>query len=176
MAKPQGKGRVQPAPATQRAVVVHVKLSAQERNALKAVLSLEGSTMQEYFAAKAAERIRGTTARSPTPPSTPASAPLGAPTLAPGQTYQMPTGRYIHWCVVCGNLWRSHEAQPEYCGQRDCHSPHWRTGTPAGETRQRRRRPRRQHSASGQDERLLKAETELVIGSEDQLPRDDDIR
>lgn len=50
-------------------------------------------------------------------------------TLAPGQTYLMPTGRYVHWCAVCGNLWRSGEAQPPYCGHRTCHSPHWRTGT-----------------------------------------------
>ena len=42
---------------TQKIVVVHVKLTAQERNALKAVLSLEGSTMQAYFAAKAVEKI-----------------------------------------------------------------------------------------------------------------------
>jgi hypothetical protein len=38
-------------------VVVHVKLSVQDRQTLKAVLSLEGTTMQEYFAAKAAEKI-----------------------------------------------------------------------------------------------------------------------
>ena len=44
-------------PETQKIVVVHVKLTAQERNALKAVLSLEGSTMQAYFAAKAVEKI-----------------------------------------------------------------------------------------------------------------------
>jgi hypothetical protein len=44
-------------PQTQRIVVVHVKLTERERNALKAVLSLEGLTMQAYFAAKAAEKI-----------------------------------------------------------------------------------------------------------------------
>ena len=44
-------------PEAQKIVVVHVKLTAQERNALKAVLSLEGSTMQAYFAAKAVEKI-----------------------------------------------------------------------------------------------------------------------
>jgi hypothetical protein len=44
-------------PETQKIVVIHVKLTAQERNALKAVLSLEGSTMQAYFAAKAMEKI-----------------------------------------------------------------------------------------------------------------------
>ena len=48
--------------------------------------------------------------------------------LTPGQTYLMPTGRYVHWCAVCGNLWRSGEALPPYCGHRTCHSPHWRTG------------------------------------------------
>jgi len=41
----------------QKIVVVHVKLTEQERNTLKAVLSLEGSTMQAYFAAKAVEKI-----------------------------------------------------------------------------------------------------------------------
>ena len=59
MAQQRGKGHAEPAPASQRTVVVHIKLSAQERNALKAALSLEGSTMQEYFAARAAERIQG---------------------------------------------------------------------------------------------------------------------
>ena len=44
-------------PQTQRIVVVHVKLTERERNALKAALSLEGLTMQAYFAAKAAEKI-----------------------------------------------------------------------------------------------------------------------
>jgi hypothetical protein len=48
--------------------------------------------------------------------------------LTPGQTYRMPTGRYIHWCKVCGNLWRSDEAMPIQCGHRRCHSPHWQTG------------------------------------------------
>lgn len=52
------------------------------------------------------------------------------PVLTPGQTYQMPTGRYIHWCKVCGNLWRSDEAEPVQCGHRRCHSLHWRTGRP----------------------------------------------
>jgi hypothetical protein len=54
-------------------------------------------------------------------------------TLTPGQTYLMPTGRYVHWCAVCGNLWRSGEALPAYCGHRSCHSPRWRTGTGARE-------------------------------------------
>ncbi len=54
-------------------------------------------------------------------------------TLTPGQTYLMPTGRYVHWCAVCGNLWRSGEALPPYCGHRSCHSPRWRTGTDARE-------------------------------------------
>ncbi len=44
-------------PEAQKIVVVHVKLTAQERNALKAALSLEGLTMQAYFAAKAVEKI-----------------------------------------------------------------------------------------------------------------------
>ncbi len=50
-------------------------------------------------------------------------------TLTPGQTYLMPTGRYVNWCAVCGNLWRSGEVLPAYCGHRSCHSPRWRTGT-----------------------------------------------
>lgn len=48
--------------------------------------------------------------------------------LRPGQTYRMPTGRYIHWCAVCLNLWRSNEEWPPQCGHRTCHSPYWRTG------------------------------------------------
>jgi hypothetical protein len=40
-----------------RRVVVHIALTEAERNALKAALSLEGTTMQAYFAAKATEKI-----------------------------------------------------------------------------------------------------------------------
>ena len=40
-----------------KSVVVHIRLTAHQRNTLKAVLSLEGVTMQEYFAAKAVEKI-----------------------------------------------------------------------------------------------------------------------
>jgi hypothetical protein len=91
MAKQRGKGHAEPARTSQRVVVVHVKLSVQERNALKAVLSLEGSTMQEYFAARAVERIQGMTERprrpAPAPPSAPPPASPEHPTLAPGQTY-----------------------------------------------------------------------------------------
>jgi len=54
-------------------------------------------------------------------------------TLTPGQTYLMPTGRYVHWCAICGNLWRSGEALPAYCGHRSCHSSRWRTGASARE-------------------------------------------
>ena len=61
------------------------------------------------------------------------SGQLPSLTLMPGQTYLMPTGRYVHWCAVCGNLWRSGEALPPYCGHRSCHSPRWRTGTGARE-------------------------------------------
>ena len=56
--------------------------------------------------------------------------PHPCPSFTPGQTYLMPTGRYVHWCAVCGNLWRSGEAQPPKCGHRACHSPHWRIGKP----------------------------------------------
>ena len=166
MAQRRGNERGQSVPARPH-VVVHVKLSAQDRNTLKAVLSLEGSTMQEYFAAKAAERIRGTAVRADRQrDALPVVSPAD-PMLAPGQTYQMPTGRYIHWCRVCGNLWRSHEAQPEYCGQRYCHSPQWRTGTLAEDTTQRRRGRRPRHSAGGQVWHQSKAETERIIGSKD---------
>jgi hypothetical protein len=61
------------------------------------------------------------------------SGPRPPLTLTPGQTYLMPTGRYVHWCTVCGNLWRSGEPLPVYCGHRACHSPRWRTGTSARE-------------------------------------------
>src|SRR2546428_6953817 len=104
MAQRRGNERGQPVPATPHVVVVHIKLSAQERNALKAALSLEGSTMQEYFAARAAERIQGRAERprrrAPALPSAPPPASPGQPTLAQGQPYQMPTARYIHWCAV----------------------------------------------------------------------------
>jgi hypothetical protein len=176
MAQQQSKGHVPPAPGPRRAVVVHVKLSAQERNALKAALSLEGSTMQEYFAAKVAERIQGPAARVPTPTDVRERVSPVHPTLAPGQTYRMPTGRYIHWCAVCGNLWRSSEAQPECCGQRRCHSLYWQTGIPAREGKQRRRGRPRRHSARRQACDPSKAEAKLVISSKDQLARDDDVR
>jgi hypothetical protein len=55
--KQHEEGCPQPGPDEYKVVVVHVKLSARDRNALKAVLSLEGTTMQDYFATKAAEKI-----------------------------------------------------------------------------------------------------------------------
>ena len=111
-----------------RSVVVHIKLSTRVHNLLKAVLSLEGSTMQAYFAAQAEARIATASGRTPwsAEPRPPALAPAAG--LVPGQTYRMPTGRYIHWCIVCGNLWRSRQAQPVHCGHRSCHSLYWRTG------------------------------------------------
>jgi hypothetical protein len=57
MAKQHTERCAKQRPEPHKIVVVHVKLTAQERNALKAVLSLEGSTMQAYFAAKAVEKI-----------------------------------------------------------------------------------------------------------------------
>jgi hypothetical protein len=57
MGKQPARRCAKQSPEAQKIVVVHVKLTAQERNALKAVLSLEGSTMQAYFAAKAVEKI-----------------------------------------------------------------------------------------------------------------------
>src|SRR5262249_1065108 len=57
-------------------VVVHLKLSTHVHNLLKAVLSLEGSTMQAYFAAQAEAKIarasrqpRASTAPTPSAPS-----------------------------------------------------------------------------------------------------------
>jgi hypothetical protein len=111
-------------------VVVHIKLSTRVRNALKAVLSLEGSTMQAYFTAQAEAKIARASGGTLESAERTLPAPPAAAVLVPGQTYRMPTGRYIHWCVVCGNLWRSGEAQPVQCGHRGCHSPYWRTGKP----------------------------------------------
>jgi hypothetical protein len=54
--------------------------------------------------------------------------PTAGNVLRPGQTYRMPTGRYLHWCAVCGNVWRSGVAYPVQCGYRLCHSPAWRLG------------------------------------------------
>lgn len=56
--------------------------------------------------------------------------PATGDVLRPGQTYCMPTGRYLHWCAVCRNVWRSGVAYPVQCGYRLCHSPAWRTGKP----------------------------------------------
>jgi hypothetical protein len=91
-------------------VVVHIKLSTRVHNLLKAILSLEGSTMQAYFAAQAEAKIAKASRQTlgstePMPP-----APPSPTVLVPGQMYRMPTGQYIHWCVVCGNLWRSRKA------------------------------------------------------------------
>lgn len=62
----------------------------------------------------------------------PASEPVGqVASLQPGETYHMPMGRYIHWCAVCKNLWRSSDSAPATCGHRSCHSPYWRTGRPS---------------------------------------------
>jgi len=116
-------------------MVVHIKLSTRVHNRLKAVLSLEGSTMQAYFAAQAEAKIAQAARRTPRRAAQTLPVPPLPAALAPGQTYRMPTGRYIHWCAVCCNLWRSGKAQPVYCGHRRCHSPYWRTGkTPDGTT------------------------------------------
>ena len=64
MAKQPAVQRAKQMPETHKMVVVHVKLTKQERNALKAVLSFEGLTMQAYFAAKAMEKI-GSASRQP---------------------------------------------------------------------------------------------------------------
>jgi hypothetical protein len=113
-------------------VIVHIKLSTRVHNALKAVLSLEGSTMQAYFAAQAEAKIARVSRNTPGGTEQTLSAPPSPAVLVPGQTYRMPTGRYMHWCVVCGNLWRSGKAQPVHCGHRRCHSLYWRTGKNPG--------------------------------------------
>jgi len=119
--------------AAQRLVVVHIKLPPRLRNTLKAALILEGSTMQAYFTAMAQAKVAEMSDNTPeTAAPTPCSPP-SSPCLIPGDTYRMPTGRYIHWCAVCGNLWRSGEGQPVHCGHRRCHSPYWRTGKPQAE-------------------------------------------
>jgi hypothetical protein len=115
-----------------RLVVVHIKLSTRVHNILKAVLSLEGSTMQAYFAAQAETKIAGASRSTLGSAEQTLPTPSPPPVLVPGQTYRMPTGRYMHWCVVCGNLWRSRKAQPVYCGHRSCHSLYWRTGKNPG--------------------------------------------
>jgi len=46
-------------------MVVHIKLSTRVHNRLKAVLSLEGSTMQAYFAAQAEAKIAQAARRTP---------------------------------------------------------------------------------------------------------------
>jgi predicted house-cleaning noncanonical NTP pyrophosphatase (MazG superfamily) len=51
---------VEPVP---RSVVVHIRLTEEQRNTLKAALNLEEITMQEYFEAKAAEKIAALLAR-----------------------------------------------------------------------------------------------------------------
>lgn len=165
-----------PSEAARARVVVHIKLPTQMRNALKAVLSLEGSTMQAYFEAMAEARIAGIMPSTPARAAPTSPAPPVRQGLAPGQTYQMPTGRYIHWCAVCGNLWRTSEAHPERCGHRHCHSPYWQTGAPTEEGRPRRRGRPPRRKARWQDGLPSKGDAELVIRSEDYLARDNDVR
>jgi hypothetical protein len=146
MGKPGKQAAAPLSPASPRLATVQIKLPVQMREALQRVLREEGLTIQTYFAAQAADKLATSASRDPsqrTPATWQVSSPLryytrqeghpdpaGSPSaLAPGQTYQMPTGRYIHWCTVCRNLWRSHEANPLHCGHRTCHARHWRTGT-----------------------------------------------
>ena len=53
--------------------------------------------------------------------------------LAAGRTATLPgvTKRpYLHWCKVCGELWRSDKANPAACPKRTCRSALWRRGKP----------------------------------------------
>ncbi len=120
-------------------VVVPIKLSTRVHHLLKAVLRLEGSTLPASCAAQAEATMARASRRTlesaePTLPASPSPA-----VLVPGQTSRMPTGRSMHWCVVCGNLWRSRKAQPVHGGHRRCHALSWRTGkhpgieTPSGD-------------------------------------------
>ena len=116
-------------------IVVHIKLSTRVHDLLKAVLSLEGSTMQAYFAAQAEAKIAQAARRTPRRAAQTLPVPPAPAALVPGQTSRMPTGRSMHWCAVCGTLWRSGQAQPVSCGHRRDHAPSWRTGTtPDGTT------------------------------------------
>ena len=120
------------ADGTPSLVIVHITRSTRVHHLLKAVLRLEGSTMQAYFAAQAEAKIARVSRNTPGGTEQTLSAPPSPAVLVPGQTYRMPTGRYMHWCVVCGNLWRSGKAQPVHCGHRSCHSLYWRTGKNPG--------------------------------------------
>ena len=55
--------------------------------------------------------------------------------LAPGQTVRLPQSTkgdlkrpFLHWCKVCNELSRSHNADPATCPRRECRSAFWRTG------------------------------------------------
>jgi hypothetical protein len=145
MGKPGKQAAAPRSPASPRLAIVQIQLPVPTHEALQRVLRAEGLTIQTYFAAQAADKLATAASRDPaqrTDAMWQVSSPLrdetrqeghpdpaGSPAaLAPGQTYQMPTGRYIHWCTVCRNLWRSHEASPTQCGVRLCHSPVWQTG------------------------------------------------
>ena len=56
-------------------------------------------------------------------------------TLSPGQSVRLPPSRkreikrpFLHWCKVCNELSRSHQADPAICPRRECRSAFWRTG------------------------------------------------
>ena len=146
MGKPGKQAAAPLSPASPRLATVQITLPVQIREALQRILREEGLTLQTYFAAQAADKLATAVSRAPSQETralqqvssprryqtrqTRHPDPAGSPSaLAPGQTYQMPTGRYIHWCTVCRNLWRSHEANPLHCGHRTCHARHWRTGS-----------------------------------------------
>lgn len=55
--------------------------------------------------------------------------------LAPGQSVKLPQSTkgdlkrpFLHWCKVCNELSRSHNADPATCPRRECRSAFWRTG------------------------------------------------
>jgi hypothetical protein len=122
------------ADGTPSLVIVHITRSTRVHHLLKAVLRLEGSTMQAYFAAQAEATMARASRRTPGSAAQTRSVPPAPAVLGPGQTSRMPTGHSLHWGAVCGNLWRSRKAQPVHGGHRRCYSLYWHTGkTPDGE-------------------------------------------
>ena len=51
--------------------------------------------------------------------------------LAAGRTATLPgvtKRRFLHWCKVCNELWRSDKRNPAVCPKRTCRSALWRRG------------------------------------------------
>jgi hypothetical protein len=110
-------------PQAKEATQFYGQMSVAEMEAL-----LHGQPSASGERSQISHGIVSQKSRNATPPRDGHAEQRDLPSLQPGQTFLMPTGRYIHWCVVCENLWRSDDAQPVYCGHRTCHSAYWRTG------------------------------------------------